>query len=74
MKLSESQLRSIIRQELQEMMTPEFGEDTQQTSKIGQAIELATSLQTHLSADKIGSQKLGNLVAMLHEIDEEMGS
>ena len=26
MKLSESQLRSIIRQELQEMMTPEFGE------------------------------------------------
>jgi len=27
MKLSESQLRLIIRQELQEMMTPEFGED-----------------------------------------------
>ena len=31
MKLSESQLRSIIRQELQEMMTPEFGESGERT-------------------------------------------
>jgi len=71
MKLTESQLRSIIREELQEMMTPEFGEDAQ-GSKIGEAIEIATSLQTHLAADKIGSQKLGQLVAILHEIDEQL--
>lgn len=70
MRLTESQLRSIIRKELQEMMTPEFGEDAQ-GSKIEQAIQIATSLQTHLATDEIGKGKLGELVAILHEIDEE---
>lgn len=70
MKLTESQLRSIIRNELQELMTPEFGEGAQ-GSKVEQAIQIATSLLTHLATDQVGNQKLGELVALLHEIDEE---
>ena len=81
MKLTESQLRSIIRKQLIETMvppsTPEFGEDSsyeemekQHVSKISKAIEIATSLQTHLSADEIGNKKLGELVGILHEIEE----
>ena len=36
MRLTESQLRSIIRKELQEMMTPEFGESDEQKLGSGQ--------------------------------------
>ena len=36
MKLTESQLRSIIRKELQEMTTPEFGESDEQKLGSGQ--------------------------------------
>jgi len=62
MTLSESQLRSIIRQELQEMMTPEFGESSEQKrdmqkqtygSKIGLKFTKEADEQSEILKDKI---------------------
>jgi len=62
MKLSESQLRSIIRQELQEMMTPEFGESGERTqdtlkqrygSKVGFKFTDEADKQSEILKDKI---------------------
>jgi hypothetical protein len=59
MKLSESQLRSIIRQELQEMMTPEFGEDGgekdkyQYGSKLGFKFDEESESKSDAIANKI---------------------
>lgn len=42
-KLTESQLRSLIRKELQELMTPEFGE--QESDPYSEAINRVTDLE-----------------------------
>ena len=62
MKLSETQLRSIIRKELQEIMTPEFGESSEQVrdtlkqrygSKIGLKFTEEADEQSEVLKDKI---------------------
>lgn len=75
MKLTESQLRSIIRKELQEMMTPEFGEsgsyeemEKSQIDKLEEAFELANSLQEHLAGNAVATGILQQLVMILDDV------
>jgi cobalamin biosynthesis protein CobT len=75
MKLTESQLRSIIRKELQEMMTPEFGEDQSyeeieksQVDKLEEAFQLANSLQEHLAGNTVATGILQQLVMILDDV------
>lgn len=69
MKLTESQLRSIIRKELQEMMTPEFGEQS-----ISKYDSIRNELEKHIEGDtkRLMGQAPDDRSAMLHELGELM--
>lgn len=68
MKLTETTLRRLIKEVYDEMSQEEA---PQQEDLLQMAIDIATSLQTHLATDEIGNSKLGELVGILHELQEK---
>ena len=71
MKLTESQLRSIIRKELQELMTPEFGES--EIDPYDAAIERVTALEQFILTlnDEGAKSRFDDLLGYLHEAQSE---
>jgi hypothetical protein len=71
MKLTETQLRSIIRKELQELMTPEFGE--QQPSAYDEAIGRLTALEQFILIlnDEGAKSRYDDLMGYLQQAQEE---
>jgi hypothetical protein len=71
MKLTESQLRSIIRKELQEMMTPEFGES--EPDLYDDVIGRITALEQFILMlnDEGAKSRFDDLLGYLHEAQSE---
>jgi hypothetical protein len=71
MKLTETQLRSIIRKELKEMMTPEFGES--EIDPYDAAIERVTTLEQFILSlnDEGAKSKYDDLLGYLHQAQSD---